>query len=373
MSNADLLDSIHGSASREANKYLALGADAMFPDGAVRNIQGGLDADKPASPKRSDMYIAWDTGRVYACFTAGAWTDITPIVGDVRLMAYNYSINEHKYIAIDPDTKALRIKKVVPPTLLQLVDFPSSYAGHAGKYPRVKAGEDGLEFTTLPTGVTDHGELTGLGDDDHVQYYNSVRHTLAVHDTLGLLKKSGGVMTEPLTLSGAPTVNLHAATKKYVDDHIVTRELFFGRLTSDQYMGDGGNININTADVDTLGGFDSANHRYVIQNSGYFGLIGQMWVDGGVVNQMYQVGIRINNASRQSPCTNIQYWMTSVDYWRAVGATGDISPRAYWPAKHLNAGDYVQLWCWTGNVTVQGTEPYCGHKTFLSVVELMRD
>ena len=32
------------------------------------------------------------------------------------------------------------------------------------------------------------------------------------------LDKSGGTMTGALTLSGAPTANLHAATKKYVDD-----------------------------------------------------------------------------------------------------------------------------------------------------------
>ena len=35
-----------------------------------------------------------------------------------------------------------------------------------------------------------------------------------------VLLKSGGTMTGALTLSGAPTTNLHAATKKYVDDSI---------------------------------------------------------------------------------------------------------------------------------------------------------
>ena len=35
-------------------------------------------------------------------------------------------------------------------------------------------------------GVTDHGALTGLGDDDHTQYYNSARHTKAIHDALGI-------------------------------------------------------------------------------------------------------------------------------------------------------------------------------------------
>jgi len=32
----------------------------------------------------------------------------------------------------------------------------------------------------------DHGNLAGLADDDHSQYYNAARHTKAVHDSLGL-------------------------------------------------------------------------------------------------------------------------------------------------------------------------------------------
>lgn len=39
-------------------------------------------------------------------------------------------------------------------------------------------------------------------------------------DISGKLDKSGGTMTGALTLSGAPTNNLHAATKKYVDDYL---------------------------------------------------------------------------------------------------------------------------------------------------------
>jgi len=111
---------------------------------------------------------------------------------DIHLIGYDYTNNEHKAVAIDPTTKAILVKDISPPP-------------------------------------TDHGELTGLGDDDHPHYYNQARgdarylklvdHTLAVHDTLGLLKKSGGVMTGLLTLSGAPTADLHASTKKYVDDH----------------------------------------------------------------------------------------------------------------------------------------------------------
>lgn len=42
----------------------------------------------------------------------------------------------------------------------------------------------------------------------------------------GALMLSGGTMTGPLTLSGAPTSNLMAATKKYVDDTKVSLSVF---------------------------------------------------------------------------------------------------------------------------------------------------
>jgi len=44
------------------------------------------------------------------------------------------------------------------------------------------------QFTTLPSsgGVTDHGLLTGLGDNDHPQYFLVTNHTKAAHDALAL-------------------------------------------------------------------------------------------------------------------------------------------------------------------------------------------
>lgn len=94
---------------------------------------------------------------------------------DVRLIAYDYTAEELKYVAIDPDTKALLVKEISPPP-------------------------------------TDHGELVGLDDDDHAQYYNEARGDERY------LKLAGGTLAGFLTLSGAPTTDLHAATKKYIDD-----------------------------------------------------------------------------------------------------------------------------------------------------------
>lgn len=59
--------------------------------------------------------------------------------------------------------------------------------------------------------VTKAANVKGLGDS---------HYTKTELDTkLGnYLPKSGGTMTGALTLNGAPTANLHAATKKYTDD-----------------------------------------------------------------------------------------------------------------------------------------------------------
>lgn len=63
------------------------------------------------------------------------WDDV---VGDMRIMARDYVAEKHKHVALDPDTKALLL-------------------------------------SGLPPGAIDHGELEGLADDDHAQYYNQSR------------------------------------------------------------------------------------------------------------------------------------------------------------------------------------------------------
>ena len=45
-----------------------------------------------------------------------------------------------------------------------------------------------------------------------------VKAILSSQKTTDVLPLSGGTMTGPITLDGAPTNDLHASTKKYVDD-----------------------------------------------------------------------------------------------------------------------------------------------------------
>lgn len=42
-----------------------------------RDISFGLDASKAASPASADIYVATDTSKVYVCFSAGTWTEVT--------------------------------------------------------------------------------------------------------------------------------------------------------------------------------------------------------------------------------------------------------------------------------------------------------
>jgi hypothetical protein len=113
----------------------------------AKNIQSGLDANKPTSPSVGDVYIATDTGKIYKCITAGTWT-------------------------LAAATK-----------FTELSDVPSSYAGQAGKAVVVKDTEDGLEFGTVAGGIASGWELikkgtftgtidiTGLnGDTDEVWF-----------------------------------------------------------------------------------------------------------------------------------------------------------------------------------------------------------
>ena len=83
-------------------------------------------------------------------------------------------------------------------------------AGHAFAgiiYQANLAGDMVVEARDLTTGV------------NYIRIHSGgVWGTWGVDNTSQFVKKSGDVMTGLLTLSGGPTADLHAATKKYVDD-----------------------------------------------------------------------------------------------------------------------------------------------------------
>lgn len=70
------------------------------------------------------------------------------------------------------------------------------------------------------------------------------------------LPKNGGTMTGTLTLAGAPTQDLQAATKKYVDDHSVGATSMFTKTVNIEGGGIGSGGNANNAVVSYVFGDD---------------------------------------------------------------------------------------------------------------------
>ena len=108
---------------------------------------------------------------------------------------------------VDMDVKGMVIKNVADPVDNQ--DVCTKAFMIANKYPG--AGEqafldaDHTKLNGIETSATqdqtkadidalgiDHGSLSGRTDDDHSQYYNSTRHTKAIHDALGIAPASHG-------------------------------------------------------------------------------------------------------------------------------------------------------------------------------------
>jgi hypothetical protein len=79
-----------------------------------------------------------------------------------------------------------------------------------------KASLNGATFTGTVAGISK--SMVGLGNVDNTSDANKPVSTAQQTAINGRLALSGGTLTGPLTLSGAPTSDLQAATKAYVDN-----------------------------------------------------------------------------------------------------------------------------------------------------------
>lgn len=108
-------------------------------------------------------------------------------------------------------------------TFTGLSDTPNSYAGQASKVVAVKSDESGVEFVAggAGGGVTDHGALTGLSDDDHPQYLNQARGDGRYYTEVEVDAALAGKAPVATTLAGYGITD--AASDAELDSEAATR------------------------------------------------------------------------------------------------------------------------------------------------------
>lgn len=171
-----------------------------------------------------------------------------------------------------------------------LSDVPASYAGQSLKVVRVNVGETGLEFAAGGGGVSDHGALTGLSDDDHSQYHNDTRGDARYYtqsqlnagqlDTRYFTETESNTNFEPKNTNIqshiASTANPHSVTKSQVGlgnvvnaDTTTTANITDStnkRFVTDADLVDIGNLSgVNTGDQD-LSGKANVSHTHALSD-----------------------------------------------------------------------------------------------------------
>ena len=148
-----------------------------------------LDA-APASPNERIDVIIWDYngGSPQVTKLTGTASDPStnpppaPVISTSQIALAQIRVTSDGVITSD-DITDLRTYLDEVDSFKDAVEYKSN-KGQANGYCELDSNAQ-IPLSRIPGGL-DHGSLSGLGDDDHPQYYNDARHTKAVHDALGI-------------------------------------------------------------------------------------------------------------------------------------------------------------------------------------------
>lgn len=227
------------NAVATANAASAAVANAAFytPIAALANL--------PSSPADEDRVEMTDsTGVESSSAVSGVPSGFTGASTLSVRLQYNSSTTKwewQQYFANDPDERYAT-------SYLPVIKGDGTSSGQVGKITLNCSNNNhgvsiqspphsaGATYTlTLPTGTGTNGQFLSTNGSGVLSW-----GTVDLSTRLAL---AGGTMTGALTLSGAPTANLHAATKQYVDDNAIL-------------VADGGNFDSGASLVSTSSTFD---------------------------------------------------------------------------------------------------------------------
>ena len=227
------------AANATANAASAAVANAAFysPIAALANL--------PSSPANEDrVEMTNSTGVESSSAVSGVPSGFTGASTLSVRLQYNSSTTKwvyQQYFANDPDERYAT-------SYLPVIKGDGTSSGQVGKITLNCSNNNhgvsiqspphsaGATYTlTLPTGTGTNGQFLSTNGSGVLSW-----GTVDLSTRLAL---AGGTMTGALTLSGAPTANLHAATKQYVDDNAIL-------------VADGGNFDNGASLVSTSSTFD---------------------------------------------------------------------------------------------------------------------
>ena len=195
--NTDLIaTSKLGSGTRDGTTYLK--GDGTFATGPTPAEGGPLNAVALVQVGNTVNFSS------SAAVTGPAFSDLS----DVFWVSFVYTRSPNSLLRFNTLLRKAQIEGVAVGSAYR-IQLQGGGGAYMGAYDD---GSGNLAFTALDsaytTGACDVYKLTGSEDGI----------TLTAGDAR-YLQLSGGALTGLLSLSGAPTADLHAATKKYVDDN----------------------------------------------------------------------------------------------------------------------------------------------------------
>ena len=172
----------------------------VVDDGGVTSITGGTDISVSASTGAITINHS-DIETTSAVSTAGIKKITTDGHGHIKTTGAAYASDLTMSSSDSTTVKAAIEAKATAATTL------AGYGITDAKIQNdtITLGSNTLQIPTVPTDVSAFTNDAGYITNAALASY---------------LPLSGGTLTGALTLSGAPTANLHAATKKYVDDAV---------------------------------------------------------------------------------------------------------------------------------------------------------
>lgn len=183
----------------------------------------------------------------------------------------------------------------------------------------IVAGTNVITFT-VDQGNIDHGSIAGLAGDDHTQYYNAARHTLAVHTSLGLVASTramtagngltgGGDLSANRTIAMGTPSTLDASTINTVSAishaHAVTTTSV-GAASTIVATNSSGQVSFSSADNTVTGtstGAGSTGVYGINNNAGGYGVTGYSNGSSGV-GVLASIGGSGGASSQALYCTN---------------------------------------------------------------------